>query len=490
MELPRPFTDAVRRLLGDEEACRLFAALEAEPSASIRLNPFKPLSPAPALPGEPVPWASSAYYLDRRPSFTFDPLFHAGCYYVQEASSMFLEQALRRYAGMEPLVALDLCAAPGGKSTHLRALLPQGSLLVSNEVVRSRAQVLAENMVKWGHPDVVVTNSLPEEFAPLKAFFDLVVTDVPCSGEGMFRKDPVAVSEWSTENVERCWQRQRDILTDIWYTLKPGGLLIYSTCTYNTHENEENVRWLCNELGALPLPLQVPPSWQVTGSLLPGDDMPVYRFLPHRTRGEGFFLAALRKPLSADGEQPARETAVRNASRHTSSRNRAKAPALSKEQQATVRGWLADEGRYVFEVSEGSVTAFPGIHQARLAALRASLRLLHAGVEVARQKGRDWLPSHALAMSTALRRDAFPAWEVDYDRAIAYLRKEAITLPADAPNGILLLTYRGIPLGFAKNLGNRANNLYPQEWRIRTTYLPDTDNAANVNILNGYQKKS
>ena len=238
-----------------------------------------------------VPWSEQGYYLDGRPTFTFDPLFHAGCYYVQEASSMFVEQALRQYV-TEPSVMLDLCAAPGGKSTLCRSVLPEGSLLVANEVMRNRSQVLAENLVKWGHPEVIVTNNDPADFTSLENTFDVMLTDVPCSGEGMFRKDPVAVSEWSLENVDTCWQRQRRILRDIWPCLKPGGLLIYSTCTYNREENEDNVAWIAETLGAEVLPLEVPEEWHITGNLT-GNAFPVYRFLPHRMQGEGLFLAVL-----------------------------------------------------------------------------------------------------------------------------------------------------------------------------------------------------
>ena len=225
MELPASFIDYTRALLGDEEYTELVTALESEQPVSIRLNPLKPFG---FQSGESaVPWCTSGFYLKERLTFTFDPLFHAGCYYVQEASSMFVEQALRQYAGEEPAVMLDLCAAPGGKSTHVRGILPENSLLVANEVIRNRSQILAENLTKWGHPDVVVTNSDPSDFTPLEEFFDVILTDVPCSGEGMFRKDPVAVSEWSSENVEICWQRQRRIISDIWPCLKPGGLLIW-----------------------------------------------------------------------------------------------------------------------------------------------------------------------------------------------------------------------------------------------------------------------
>ncbi len=234
MNLPASFIDYTRALLGNEEYEKLAAALQQEPPVSIRINKLRmkeeglsSLTDSSArFSFNKVPWASDGYYLDERLTFTFDPLFHAGCYYVQEASSMFVEQVLRQYVE-SPVVMLDLCAAPGGKSTHARSVLPEGSLLVANEVIRNRSQVLAENLTKWGHPDVVVTNNDPADFSALPSFFDVILTDVPCSGEGMFRKDPVAVEEWSPENVEICWQRQRRIIADIWPCLKPGGILIY-----------------------------------------------------------------------------------------------------------------------------------------------------------------------------------------------------------------------------------------------------------------------
>ena len=345
MELPASFIDYTRALLGDEEYTELVTALESEQPVSIRLNPLKPFG---FQSGESaVPWCTSGFYLKERLTFTFDPLFHAGCYYVQEASSMFVEQALRQYAGEEPAVMLDLCAAPGGKSTHVRGILPENSLLVANEVIRNRSQILAENLTKWGHPDVVVTNSDPSDFTPLEEFFDVILTDVPCSGEGMFRKDPVAVSEWSSENVEICRQRQRRIISDIWPCLKPGGILIYSTCTYNTKENEENVRWIKDEFGAEVLPLDVAEDWNITGNLLQGERFPVYRFLPHKTKGEGFFLAVLRKPGAEQAFAPgkASETpAVRGENPRGKGRKPQgkgmKTPGLSKEQLSVLTEWL------------------------------------------------------------------------------------------------------------------------------------------------------
>lgn len=384
---------------------------------------------------------------------------------------MFVEQALRRYAGEEPVVMLDLCAAPGGKSTHARSVLPEGSLLVANEVIRNRSQILAENLTKWGHPGVVVTNNDPADFSSLTGFFDVILTDVPCSGEGMFRKDPVAVSEWSGENVEICRQRQRRIVADIWPCLKPGGILIYSTCTYNTKENEENIRWIRDEFGAEVLPLEISADWHITGNLLPGEDFPAYRFLPHRTKGEGFFLAVVRKPGVNDGNAWAEQVKSREKGRKPQGKG-AKTPGVSKEQLSALREWLAAPDHYEFIVDGNRVSAFPEGYLSELSALRSSLRIVQAGVGVAELKGKDWMPAHGLAMSIALEPDAFVREEIGCEQAINYLRKEAVVL-SDAPRGIVLLTYKQIPLGFVKNIGNRANNLYPQEWRIRSGYLPE-----------------
>ena len=366
----------------------------------------------------------------------------------------------------------------------MRSLLPAGSLLVANEVMRNRVQVLAENLTKWGHPDVVVTNSDPAEFTPLEHLFDCILTDVPCSGEGMFRKDETAIGEWSPENVEICWQRQRRILTDIWPCLKPGGLLVYSTCTYNTKENEENVRWIRDELGAEVLPLDVPAGWGITGNLLAGEDFPVYRFLPHKTQGEGFFLAVLRKAgdeEEADGMWTA-QMGRPNADKLISGKQKGKkgnggkaasSSAFGKEQLAAVQGWLRGAEGYSLMPEGQALTAFATPWLPVLSALKQHVRVLQAGVTLAETKGKDCVPAHALAMSSLLRREAFACEEVDYPTAIAYLRKEAVTLSGAAPRGFVLLTYRDFPLGFVKNVGNRANNLYPQEWRIRSGYLPE-----------------
>ena len=473
MDLPVSFADRTRSLLGDEEYNKLADALNDEQPVSIRLNDEKLSSSSFSLfhaSSDRVPWSATGYYLDRRLTFTFDPLFHAGCYYVQEASSMFVEQALKQYIGETPVKMLDLCAAPGGKSTHARSVLPEGSLLVANEVIRNRSQILAENLTKWGHPDVVVTNNDPADFAGLEDFFDVILTDVPCSGEGMFRKDPVAVSEWSPENVEICWQRQRRIISDIWPSLKPGGLLIYSTCTYNTKEDEENIRWTHDEFGAEILPVDAPATWNITGNLLIGEDFPIYRFLPHRIKGEGFFLAVLRKPEGEAAQIRYKSTSSQGKKKTGSSKVNAGA---SKEQLLAARAWLLSAEDYEVSANGMNITAFPKEYISELSIFQQSLRVVQAGVTLAEVKGKDLIPNHALAMSTVPVSDAFPREEISYEQAIAYLRKEAIVLSGSAPRGYVLLTYKNIPLGFVKNIGNRANNLYPQEWRIRSGYLPD-----------------
>ena len=461
MNLPVDFVREIHALLpAATEADALLDALGGDPATSIRINCRKG-GDAPSA-GTAVPWCPAGRYLDRRPTFTLDPLLHAGGYYVQEASSMFLWHVLRHCAGTAPVRMLDLCAAPGGKSTLACDALPTGSVLVANEVVRSRAQVLAENLCKWGHPDVVVTQNDPADFAGLGPLFDVVLVDAPCSGEGMFRKDPASVGEWSREGVTRCARRQRRILSDILPCLRPGGLLIYSTCTYNVEEDEENVRWLRDEQGLEVLAVPEVPmgEWGITGCLLPGEDLPAYRFMPHRARGEGFFLAALRKPGEADDDPLSAGTKARR-------RERGKSDVCPKEWAAQARSWLADDRDWVWTMHGACLAALPGGLAPLVGRLRPALRILQAGVAVGEAKGRDLLPRHALAMSTALRPGAFPRVEVGREQALGYLRREPLVLPGDTPRGFVLLTWGGLPLGFAKHIGSRANNLYPQEWRIR-----------------------
>ncbi len=453
MTLPADFISRMRTLLG-EEYDSFESALAKSSPVSIRINPAK-YDRAPE--GEPVVWCENGYYLSQRPTFTFDPLFHAGAYYVQEASSMFLEQAVRSLV-KEPVRCLDLCAAPGGKSTHLLASLPEGSLLVSNEVIRNRCHILAETITRWGNPYTIVTHNDPEDFSHLTHFFDVIVADVPCSGEGMFRKDPASMQEWSLANVDLCAARQRRILHDIWDVLAPGGILMYSTCTYNTEENEENIHYFINELGAEAVEIPVLPEWNITGPLKYKN--PVYRFFPHRTRGEGFFLAVLRKPA---GER--KVSRYKPASRKTS-KQRVVLPKGSEK-------WLQDSDRFQVFPEGGVVRAFPKEYMTAYFQLSESLKILTAGIPLGEIKGKDFVPAHALAMSTSFSVDEFHQVELSWEDAIRYLRKEALVLDSSIPKGYILLTWQHLPLGFVKHLGTRANNLYPPEWRIRTSHLPE-----------------
>ncbi|MCI5559863.1 MAG: rRNA cytosine-C5-methyltransferase [Phocaeicola sp.] len=457
--LPAAFREEILHILPVEEANALFQTIESTTApTSIRLNPSKAQSVV--APSEKVSWFQGGYYLNERPSFTFDPLFHAGLYYVQEASSMFLAQAIRSHLPKEASCVLDLCAAPGGKSTLLRQILPDNTLLVANEFIRNRAQILSENLQKWGNPHVVCTSNAPADFTQLPAVFDAIVADVPCSGEGMFRKDPQSISEWSPQNVSLCIQRQRDIISHAWQALKPNGLLFYSTCTYNREENEQNVAWICKELGGEVLAVPTIEAWGITGNLSQ-EDFPIYRFFPHKTKGEGFFLAVLRKAASGEHNQ---EVFIKPNKKEKNKEKPMATPAILKK-------WLKEEEKFMFKDIKGTFSAIPTIHEPLYQSLTKYLYILHAGIPMACQKGKDLIPQQGLALSTSLSDTAFPYVELSYEKALTYLRKESFQLPEEVSKGFVLATYQGKPLGFLKNLGNRANNLYPNEWKIKSTTL-------------------
>lgn len=390
-QLPIDFTDMARRTMGEERFDCYLKAFETDAPVSIRLNPEK--AKELTADGERVPWCRNAYYLPQRPNFTYDPLLHAGCYYVQEAGSMFLDTVMQQWVPDAPVVMIDFCAAPGGKSLLARTALAAGSVLFSNEPMRNRANILAENVEKWGYADHFVTNNFPRDYRRAKMIADVVLCDVPCSGEGMFRKDEATIREWSMQNVEKCARLQREIVADAWSCLADGGLFIYSTCTFNTHEDEENIQWMMGELGAEVLPVKVDAAWNITGSLLDGFSQPVYRFIPGISKGEGLFLCVLRK------------------------------------------GGAWQQGH-------------------SLKSLRKSQQNLNI----------IYCPKAQPDMVKV---------EVNYQQAMAYLRHEAITLGADVPRGMVGICFEGHLLGLAKNIGNRANNLYPKEWKIRTTYIPN-----------------
>lgn len=456
MELNGEFVRQMERLLPDE-AGLLMDALEAAPEVSVRLN-VKKAAGLSVAGGERVPWCGEGYYLPSRPPFTFDPLLHAGVYYVQDASSMFIGRVLRRLTGETPVAYLDLCAAPGGKTTAAIDALPEGSLVVCNEIDRTRAQILRENIVKWGSPNCVVANDGAAAFGKLKGFFDIVAADMPCSGEGMFRKDEEAVRQWSPGLVADCAARQAEIASAVWDALRPGGLFVYSTCTFNREENEKMADYVADRLGAEPVEVATDPAWRIRPGI--GTAKPCYRFMPHSTRGEGLFVAVLRK----SGDAPSRGTEKR------AGKNVKKLSVPS-----SCRDFLLSADRFELSADgDGEVTALPLAHLAKIRQIEQFAKVIHRGVHLATVKGKNVVPAHALALSSELRADAFPSADVDYRQAVAFLRGEAVSLPHGAPLGHTLVRYRGYPLGFVKNLGSRSNNCYPKEWRIRSAFVPET----------------
>ena len=396
--LPAEFISYTRELFGEAVWQQYLHSFDEPTPVSVRLNPFKPLSSLTSylLPFEdPVPHCKDAYYLTERPNFTLDPLLHAGAYYVQEASSMYLDKVIREELSSfnyQLSTALDLCAAPGGKSTLLRAALPEDVKLYSNEPDRKRANILVENMQKQGHPNVVVTNSYASDYKKSGLLFDLILTDVPCSGEGMFRKDPATIKEWSVQNVMKCQQLQRSIISDIWDCLRPGGILIYSTCTFNRHEDEENIEWIKDSFEAEEI-------------------LPAKRFIPGVDRGEGLFMAVLRK-MSTD-------------------------VAIQRQNMQALR--------ILSPVNS------------QLSPINSQLSTVNCQLSI----------NHAEALSIATPKDKYPRVELSREDALKYLRRESLILPEETPRGYVIVTYQDLPLGFVKNIGTRANNLYPKEWKIR-----------------------
>ena len=442
--LPESFEMRMKMLLGPEFPT-FSHSLSSTINHSIRINPKK-TEKANRL--NPVPTCSTGFYLTQRPIYTLDPLFHAGAYYVQESSSMFLEQFIR-HANKKRVTVLDLCAAPGGKSTHLSTLLSDDSLLVSNEVIRSRAQILSENLKKWGNPNVVVTCNDPRDFSRLPGFFDIIVVDAPCSGEGLFRRDSSAIDEWSESNANHCARRQKRILADIWPSLAEGGMLIYSTCTYNPAENEENISWLSEFASVEAVTLQIPEEWGVVTTDAGG--YPCYRFYPHRVKGEGFFTAAVRKKEAV---------AMKWSAKSKSSLSQA-----GKSEQMLLAGQLQDQSLSLLKFEERFL-AFPTALLSELDQLKAHLRIVHAGVKVGEIKQDHFIPAHELAVSTIGNRSCFPQIDLSLEQSLSYLKREDFQLNFQ-DKGWNLLTYRNHPLGWAKNIGNRFNNGYPKEWRIR-----------------------
>lgn len=483
--LPKEFIDMAEASIGKEAFacfCRKFESEAGRGVVSVRINPSKQSSYlSEMLAGnmaEKVQWCSNGYYLAERPLFTLDPLFHSGAYYVQEACSMYMELAFSAIAAackkdtcnilskapckdecegesdlFNNLNVLDLCAAPGGKSTHLLSLLGKDSVLVSNEVIRIRAVVLADNIAKWGACNAVVTNNDPADFKAFEGYFDIIVADAPCSGEGLFIKEPQAINEWSTANVNLCAQRQQRILADIWPALKPGGFLIYSTCTYNKFENDGNVSFLENTFGAEVIDIPLPPDSGIIVTSKGG-----IQFVPGLVKGEGQFMAVVRKPFGDDSGRLGKTGYGKRMS----------------DKVQFEKGCSYLPKNYTLVAAGELVKGYRKELFEQIRFIEKNLKCLLSGIAVANKKGKDYIPHADFALqqivADMIAENRLPvginAIEVSRDDALKFLAKEPLLLK-DAPLGFILLTYNGLGLGFVKNMGTRTNNLLPMARRIK-----------------------
>lgn len=464
------FPDAFLKRIEDQKTIdskALIGALREPSPVSIRVNPLK-WNKFPLIT-DPVPWCETGFYLEARPSFTLDPLFHSGGYYPQEASSMFVEQVFKQIVGYkENIRVLDLCGAPGGKSTHISGLLSEGSMLVANDVIRSRASILAETITKWGSENTLVTQNDPAQFGKLSGYFDIILVDAPCSGEGMFR-DISVINEWSRNNTIHCSVRQKRILADVWPALKQDGILVYSTCTFNPGENEENIKWLTGKYES------VCEKVDVTGfqgiKEIDYQGIYGYGFYPDKVRGDGFFISVIRKT----GEQEQNIT--------RSKKNNIKP---CKQDLEIVVEWsqfsvnrLLKRGEEIFAVPCNIDEYFNLVN---------NLNIVKNGTKLFTVKQNDYLPSPQLALSTKLRKDSFHGIELDLDMAISYLRRDRISF-SNMPEGWNTVSYKGLTLGFVNNLGNRINNYFPVEWRIRMS-KPDDATQNIIRWSNGSKQSS
>lgn len=449
LQLPADLIHSLTGLKGfDKEA---FEKVHASPQqlTSIRINPAKNFEPQTSnLKLSPVPWSQYGCYLEERPSFTFDPLFHAGCYYVQEASSMFLEQALQQTVDLsKPLKVLDLSAAPGGKSTHIQSLISKESLLVSNEVIRSRANILKDNIIKWGGANVMVTNNDPKDFARLENYFDVIVVDAPCSGSGLFRREPEAMEEWSLNNVALCSQRQQRILADVWPALKKDGILIYSTCSYSKEEDEDILDWMTGQLSTVSCQLSIEDTWGIVETTSSSGAMG-YRFWPDKVKGEGFFLACVRKT---------------NADDSSSLKIKNKPEPATRNEIVIIEKWV-EPPSLDFIKHLNTVYAWPKQLVNDFSLLLSKLRVIYSGTIIGEIFRDKLVPDHALAMSPLINK-SIEKTILNYEQAIDYLKRKEIKIDT-RKKGWQLVNYEGNSLGWINVLPSRINNYYPKELRI------------------------
>ena len=449
--LPAKFVERVLRELGPDEGGALCRALTGEPSVSVRLNAAKGLA---APSGRPIGWSSGGYWLDARPSFTLDPDFHAGRYYVQEASSQFVGHIVAACGGIRGGRVLDLCAAPGGKTTLYSTLAWRGGLVVANEIVRNRAAVLADNVRKWGVGNVAVTVNDPSQVARLEGWFDAVAVDAPCSGEGMFRKDPDARGEWSEGNVKQCAARQDEILREAWRALRPGGTLVYSTCTFNRDEDEGALErmaaWAGDEI-AESEETAVEDAWGIVCGRVGA--FRTFRFYPHRTCGEGFFAAVARKSFDAGGRVRAPKA------------RRTVFAAVDRKTAGELARWVRNPGGMRFAAVADTCYAWYAAQADAVRTLSEALPVIYSGVALGQVFKGVLKPDPALAFFDGLNRGALPAAELDDEETLRFLRRQDIAAGGLA-EGMNLVCSRGRALGFAKRIGARVNNLYPNSLRI------------------------
>ncbi|MFZ9660294.1 MAG: methyltransferase RsmF C-terminal domain-like protein [Chitinophagaceae bacterium] len=452
LSLPQELLKSLDRVR-DFDVEQFLAAHERPATVSLRYNPHKFLESIQngaiwPLHASPVPWSAYGYYLKERPVFTLDPAFHAGAYYVQEASSMFIEHVWKQLMmDQDGLRVLDLCAAPGGKTTLLSSM-PGIKLLLANEIIKSRVSILYENVVKWGDPKILVSNNDPAEVGQLHEFFDVMLVDAPCSGSGLFRKDNSAISEWSAEAVKHCSERQKRILADSLPALKENGILIYSTCSFSSEENEDIMDWLISKNEMESISIDIPSKWgiQEVESSISGIG---YRFMPHKVEGEGFFVACFRKKYHT-GELSLRER---------------KSIFLVQREKLMMEHWLKDVAMMeCMKTKDDQVICVPLDIVKEQMQLSENLNLRKSGLHAGALIRDQYLPGHELSQSLWVH-DETPQISLDGSEALEFLRKMTIRIPV-MDKGWYLVHHEGYHLGWIKHLGNRVNNYYPASWRI------------------------
>ncbi len=450
--LPIELLHSLQRIKGFDETAFIAAHTAENPITSIRVNPAKPSNSVVStlLSAGKIPWCTNGYYLQERPSFTLDPHFHVGAYYVQEASSMFLETVMKQTIDLNASIkVLDLCAAPGGKSTLIQSLISTDSFLVSNEVIKTRVNILAENITKWGASNIVVTNNDPKDFQRLSNYFDVIVVDAPCSGSGLFRKDNEAISEWSMDNVALCSQRQQRILADVISSLKPGGVLIYSTCSYSEVENENIAAWLTKVNAFESCKIDFQQNWGIVETEKNGAYG--YRFYPDKIKGEGFFFFFFKKNEDVNAQKFKQKPISQKST-------------VSKSQFEYLSKWVNPKLDIEFFNWKNEVIALPYILLQEMANLQSALYIKKIGVNIGSAIRNELIPSHELAVSTLLSPDVENI-HLNKEDALQYLRHQNFEL-MDTKPGWKLIVYNDLPLGLIKSMSNRFNNYYPREWRI------------------------